>query len=965
MKKKKLLVLSLSVFIPFSTLLYSCSNTENTVQDVITGIEYSCPPQVGLGETTSISVDVIGSDDDSATFLSLNPDIATVSEAGVITGIKEGKATIKISAKNAPEIFKEFEIEVVGIIPESISLIIEESDGNVENGDNKIFLDLGSRVKFGIATNTKGAKEPNSISYKINNINSLPSDAQALELDQATGEFYACVAISGVIIEVDAYYSEANMNLRTSTLIVDIVNRNAEEESDIKNLFDKASETEGHSFLSASINREIKNNLTSEIKIKNTGFNSYKDFNYTVISSIENEEESKDYFFNGSYDGYDYAFDYDFKDEKAQINQFYVNEQHSENSKSNYVFEYDNGYIYGYSSLIYTRYFSSGELIDGYFYGFGHYKAKASAKYEFKEDEVLITSSFVDSDRSVSADLSFTLKFDNELNRILGYSFEENVKNLADSELNLDLSIKESSLDAIYGEKLEVEKTKDFYFDFEDFYFTDLKVKSRYGRYDKNDVNLKKFGYDSYDASTNTYRLSYDRTLVLELSSTNKSATSKIDHISVTSSNPDSIPNASEGSDGSFSISAKCDVNGTNYKPGEATFTFVTSKGYKEEVHVQFTEAGISDVYINDGTYNTEEGFVETVIKGEYSPYFFINNSPSDVKVGVTYSIKVISASNNNLNGISLYQYEDGNIDGYYGYAIKGNEVGTYEFKVVLTKGSATIESSRTYKIEVVRPYTAQEIKERIANKKYVYYTGTSSFLLEFSSETSLKISQTISGEEGALVDSISYHIEEGKILVDEDTLFQNITYFKGIKNGTIRFDRDFTFVQPYLEYRDNLDKDNLDDPTENYRGVKFKAYHEITKDNILDYIKNKSFKVTGTSEPNWGSGVTNPKFTLSFNDDFTGRLEVKDGLKVLCDLTFTFEVGESSKIPCLNILSSEGSKNETYITGFKYSTIDYLTTVSGDENNYYFLQVNLGVMKKYGSYSQEDRMVINFPIFG
>ena len=962
MKKKKFLFVSIGLALSLASLVTtSCTvdNGNDAVIDVITGIDYVCPEFIEIGESTTVQVDILGSDDDSALFESLNPEIATISESGKITGISQGTATIRITAKNDTQFTREFNITVIGKIPESISITIDKESGEYTRNDNKITVDLGSRLKFGISLSSENAKLPDSVIYQFNNLSSLPSSASALELNRNTGEFYANVALTGLILEVNAYFGNANQNHRTATLIIDIVDVNAQNEEAVNEIFANTLEKEKTSFKNTTISRTITDEITNTSKTTSREYYSFIDSNYVKINNIDETS----YSFNGIYDGYDYAFDYTLEDGKANISQFYVNEEHNENRSNDLIFEYDASYIYGISSIIKNRFFQSAELIDGKFYGLGNYVAKANAKYIFNNDEILITSSFTDSERYATTNLKLTLNFDAETKILNGYKLEENVKNLAESALNFQYSIVEAADNITFGEKESVDESASYYFDFEDFYFTDLTVKSRYGKYDESDVNLKKFGYDSYDSTTKTYTLSYDRTLVLDLSSTNKFATSQIDHIKAVSSNPDSIPNPSQGSDGSFSITAKSDANGTNYKAGTASFTFETSRGYKETIRVQFTEAGISDVYINDGTYNTEEDFVESTFEGDYSNYFYINNAPSDVTDGVTYSIKVVNASNGNLNGISLYQYESNNIDGLYGYAIKGNQVGVYEYKVVLTKGSTVVESSRTYKIEVKEPYSVQYIKDNIVGKKYVKYSGSNMFLIEFVNDTEISISEDLYGT--VKKDTIKYHIEKGHILVDEEVRFENCTYFIGVKDGDIKFDSEFTFVKPYLEYCDISDSTSQVGSKNNYRPVVFNTHHDINATNINEIIKNKTLTTVGGPEVNWGNGVVKPEYALSFNENNTGKLKLVDRSNTLCELTFEYEVSGAGSNVYLNILSSDGSKDENYVKGFRYSTIDYIPSVDGIGDTYYFLQVNLNIVKKYGASSQEERKTVNFPIFG
>ncbi|MGN1277882.1 MAG: Ig-like domain-containing protein, partial [Candidatus Onthovivens sp.] len=440
MKKKKFLFVSIGLVLSLTSLVTtSCTvdNGKDAVIDVITGIDYVCPDFIEIGESTTVQVDILGSDDDSALFESLNPEIATISESGRITGISQGVATIRITAKNNTQFTREFNINVIGKIPESISITIDKESGEYTRNDNKITVDLGSRLKFGISLSSENAKLPDSVIYQFNNLSSLPSSASALELDRNTGEFYANVALTGLILAVDAYFGNANQNHRTATLIIDIVDVNAQNEEAVNEIFANTLEKEKTSFKNTTISRTITDEITNTSKTTSREYYSFIDSNYVKINNIDETS----YSFNGIYDGYDYAFDYTLEDGKANISQFYVNEEHNLNSSNDLIFEYDASYIYGISSIVKNRFFQSAELIDGKFYGLGNYVAKANAKYAFNNGEILITSAFDDNERNAAVDLKLALNFDAETKILNGYKFEENVKNLAESALNFQYSI--------------------------------------------------------------------------------------------------------------------------------------------------------------------------------------------------------------------------------------------------------------------------------------------------------------------------------------------------------------------------------------------------------------------------------------------------------------------------------------------------------------------------------------------
>ena len=196
--------------------------------------------------------------------------------------------------------------------------------------------------------------------------------------------------------------------------------------------------------------------------------------------------------------------------------------------------------------------------------------------------------------------------------------------------------------------------------------------------------------------------------------------------------------------------------------------------------------------------------------------------------------------------------------------------------------------------------------------------------------------------------------------------IFKNVGYFVAIKEGALKFANDFSSIKLYLEYSYTDALGNKVDPEGNYRPVAFKEYHDIRKDNLNEIIKNKTFKANGGPEINWGNGVVNPEFTLSFADDNSGKITVVDSSNTLCEIKFTYEISGSNNYFYINILSKEPiTLDEDYVKGFRYDTIDYLPSINGVEGTYYFLEVNLNIVKKYGAFSQEERKIVDFPIFG
>ena len=109
--KKSLLVLSLVGVIGFSAV--SCTNNEGgNVTQNITDIKVNVPSYIVIGETKSISYEVVGDSLNEALFKSSDEEILSVSSDGKITGKKAGTGTITVSSKKNPEIKKDVTITV-------------------------------------------------------------------------------------------------------------------------------------------------------------------------------------------------------------------------------------------------------------------------------------------------------------------------------------------------------------------------------------------------------------------------------------------------------------------------------------------------------------------------------------------------------------------------------------------------------------------------------------------------------------------------------------------------------------------------------------------------------------------------------------------------------------------------------------------------------------------------------------
>ena len=178
MKKISLLALILV----FSMIVSSCGliNPQGGGQTTTTEPTYEGEYEIRLtaigsttikaGKTVQIRSSVTGTTSKDVTFTSSNPEIATVSEKGLVTGISEGTATITCALVIEPACKKTITITVEAAIkPESIE---------IENADDPIAW----------------AGETLQLSTKI-----VPEEASALVTWESTDEDVATVSEDGLV----------------------------------------------------------------------------------------------------------------------------------------------------------------------------------------------------------------------------------------------------------------------------------------------------------------------------------------------------------------------------------------------------------------------------------------------------------------------------------------------------------------------------------------------------------------------------------------------------------------------------------------------------------------------------------------------------------------------------------------------------------------------------------------------
>ena len=112
-----------------SSSSFSSSSSSEKLDLIIKNTETS----IKVGETLQVRYEVVGGESSSLTFTSSDADVATVSETGLITGIKEGNTVISVKLEN---ITKSFELEVKKIESNDLTSILKTTSSNEIKSNN-------------------------------------------------------------------------------------------------------------------------------------------------------------------------------------------------------------------------------------------------------------------------------------------------------------------------------------------------------------------------------------------------------------------------------------------------------------------------------------------------------------------------------------------------------------------------------------------------------------------------------------------------------------------------------------------------------------------------------------------------------------------------------------------------------------------------------------------------------------
>ena len=427
------------------------------------------------------------------------------------------------------------------------------------------------------------------------------------------------------------------------------------------------------------------------------------------------------------------------------------------------------------------------------------------------------------------------------------------------------------------------------------FEVNEFKEKDPNGAFDY--TNSTKYGADfvTTENGLTKYTASYEKAIIFKINTlAPETANVNIDNVKLETSDSSQIPAVNSFKDGIFAINANKDDDGHSV-PGKAILTFKSTLGVEQKIIVEFTKAVLKSVKVNftnnAPTYSSSsKAYVfDSIYENKFTPYFFINTDPDEDIY--EYGIDIIDGDS---NGISLIKFEKGNAYGNpdFSFAILGNKVGTYKFKVYVK--DYNVYDTKTFEITVREPISSSSIEKNIVGKSFIY-KGFSSItsVFTFVSNSRLQYKETTIDNE--YITNFNYHIENGSIIVDGIQSFTKGSYFGRINNGEILFSDDYKKLEFHLEI---YDADQLED-TSFFQYYTYEEYVEpIKASEIAEYIENRTFM------------DSNNTISVTFSN---GK-----GTLVLCDYegneisTFTFDY-EYSEVLQNIVISNTTSSNADY----------------------------------------------------
>lgn len=927
--------------------------------ETVQTVAISGPRSLKEGESASFSVSVYGGKDKSVTWTSSDPSVATIDENGKVKAIKEGTTKIQATSKEDPtKKSDEWELIVEGVRATEVSIVLELDDNehkedfkyNAETG----VWDIPGGQEFMVSCEfDEGVSSiPDSISYSFafNDGSQATKDDYTIEMEydennKATGRAkvrFNSVFTGGVLI-VNASYSSSMERLEKGQLSVNSYDKNADNDAKVQEIIENIKTRENEGLISATRVVE-KNDHTIT-----TNFESFVGATYAHTVDVADEEGSQSeeytYMTADTVHNQTYMFSYDNSDKSVldmYVNSSFIDIEEIESIEVTNAsiphFIIDGAPTYGFSSIL-SKIATSNPFEENI--AFGDFLARGNATYEFSQSEegiskVEVESRFTD-DLDIDNWLEFSFDYDSTTFELKGYEFSLREK---DEKGMYQVVYSETGSNFVYQETKPQDSEKKI--DIEKYYITGLSVE-----YSDNYLDIIGADESLADRFSATfdgekYVAEYDATIPFVFDSIEPgTGSTKIDVPTITVENPlidDRSVSTTEmetefGSGCFFTVSAPKDNNGNMYI-GEETIT-VSTKGTKGEVidtvTIEWIEPEVSGIkfdYPADTTVNENHVFPE-IRQHRETDYFWLNTDNDDTTY--RFGFEMVEG---NENGLTL-RYNDGDQDKGIpagSYSIIGNEVGTYKFKFKVKSRierefneetnqyedhevpyeGDPIVTEETYTLTVTNPISSDEIYDNIVGKTYEYNSSTSSYTLEITSESKMKLTMPtvdiredgaeVTETENVTVD-IDYEIdEEGKLRAIPDraatgnelnaiqVFDSDNSYFESISDEEILINDSCSEISLPLRLRSDAGKDSIN---YNYNYVTFSLPVELNGF-VGNSYKGEEF-ISG-----FGSKAI---ATVEFTDESNGKVTItKYGTdEVILEVGFTYSI------------INEGTEYETY----------------------------------------------------
>ena len=929
--------------------------------ETVQTVAISGPRSLKEGESASFSVSVYGGKDKSVTWTSSDPSVATIDENGNVKAIKEGTTKIQATSKEDPtKKSDEWELIVEGVRATEVSIVLELDDNeNKEdfkyNAETDVW-DIPGGQEFMVSCEFgEGVSSiPDSISYSFafNDGSQATGDDYTIEMEydennKATGRAkvrFNSVFTGGVLI-VNASYSSSMERLEKGQLSVNSYDKNADNDAKVQEIIGKIKTRENQGLVSATRVVE-KNDHTIT-----TNFKSFDGATYAHTVDVADEEgsQSEEYTYMTADREHNqtYMFSYDNIDKSVldvYVNSSFIDIEEIESIEVTNAsiphFIIDGVPTYGFSSIL-SKIATSNPYEENI--AFGDFLARGNATYEFSQSEEGISKVEVESRFTDNTDidnwLEFSFDYDSTTFELKGYEFSLREK---DEKGMYQVVYDESGSNFVYQEAKPQESEKQI--DIANYYIEGLSVK-----YSDNYLDIIGADESLADRFSATfdgekYVAEYDATIPFVFDTISpETGSTKIDVPTITVINPKiderSISTTEMetefGSGCFFTVSAPKDKNGNMYT-GVETIKVTTKGGATGTVTIEWIEPKVNGIkfdYPSDTTVNEKHVFPE-IRQHRDTDYFWLNTDNDDTTY--RFGFEMVEG---NENGLTL-RYNEGDEDKGNpsgSYSIIGNEVGTYKFKFKVKSRIERVFNEETkqfedhevpyegdpivteeiYTLTVTEPISADEVYENIVGKTYEYNSSTSSYTLEITSESKMKLTMPTvdirdegaeaSGTENVTVD-IDYEIDkEGKLRAIPDraatgeelnaiqVFDSDNSYFESISDEEILINESYSEISLPLRLRSDAGYD----PTNyNYNYVTFSLPVE------LDGFAGNSYKGEA-----FLSGVKSMATAIvEFTDESNGKVTV----------TKNSDEAKVPKIPILEVgftysIINEGTEYETY----------------------------------------------------